>query len=242
MYPRNSFFQRIGLGMVAVLMNMTSLSAVPVHADKKENSQGMSQRSAQEMKKQEKKDHKALVTECMQEATEKKKTVFKAADEAWNMALQKSKATKDKAALKTARDIHKKALKTTQTEFQKDQRACKKVKTSKKKENELKITLVSQNNSSESGTAILKEEDGKVTVTLELAGAPTDVSQPTHVHMGSCATLGGVKFSLTNVLNGKSQTILDTTLAALTSELLAINVHKSAAEATMYVACGDVKF
>lgn len=104
------------------------------------------------------------------------------------------------------------------------------------------VTLSTQNNSGESGTATLKEENGKVKVTLNLTGAPASVSQPAHVHLGSCTSLGGVKHSLMYPLNGKSETTLDTTFDQLKAGLpLAINVHKSETEAGVYVSCGDLK-
>ncbi len=103
------------------------------------------------------------------------------------------------------------------------------------------IKLNPQNGSGESGSAVLSEKDGKVTVTLDLTGAPLDVSQPAHIHSGSCPDVGAVAYPLTNVVNGKSVTVLDTTFAKLDAKLpLAINVHKSVAESTNYVSCGDL--
>lgn len=103
------------------------------------------------------------------------------------------------------------------------------------------ITLNSQNNSGESGTATLTEADGRVKVVLALGGAPVGILQPAHIHTGTCANLGGVKFPLENVLDGKSETLVGASFDALfSSEALAINVHKSQQEANIYVACGDL--
>lgn len=105
------------------------------------------------------------------------------------------------------------------------------------------VKLAELNNSGETGTAILKEENGKTKVTLRLSGAPKDVTQPAHIHAGSCAALGGVKWPLTFPVNGKSETTLDITLVQLRTEMpLAVNVHKSTAEAGVYVACGEISF
>ena len=104
------------------------------------------------------------------------------------------------------------------------------------------FTLNAQNSSGESGTATLKQDDGKVKVVLALSGAPADTPQPAHIHLGSCSSLGAIAYSLTNVVNGASETTLDVTLAALRLKLpLAINVHKSESESGTYVACGDLK-
>lgn len=103
------------------------------------------------------------------------------------------------------------------------------------------ITLAEQNKSGEVGTATLSEVDGKVKVTLNMSGAPKDIAQPAHIHVGSCPDVGAVKYPLTSPINGISETILDVTPAQLKSELpLGINVHKSADEATVYVSCGDL--
>lgn len=105
------------------------------------------------------------------------------------------------------------------------------------------ITLSSQNNSGESGVAILKEVNGKTEVKLRLEGAPKGVTQPAHIHSGSCASLGGVKWPLTFPVNGKSETTLDLSFDQLKAELpLAINIHESTAEAKVYVSCGDLLF
>jgi hypothetical protein len=103
------------------------------------------------------------------------------------------------------------------------------------------IQLTEQNDSSESGTAMLSEKDGKVTVTLSMTGGPADVPQPAHIHVGSCPDVGAVSYPLTNVVNGTSVTVLETTLADLASKQpLGINVHKSVPEVKVYVACGDL--
>lgn len=106
---------------------------------------------------------------------------------------------------------------------------------------EIVINLEEQNNSSESGTATISEEGGKVMVSLNLTGAPTNIAQPAHIHVGKCPKPDAVKYPLTSVMNGDSATTLDITLDQLLSELpLAVNVHKSSAQANIYVACGDI--
>lgn len=107
--------------------------------------------------------------------------------------------------------------------------------------NEMKVVLNAENKSGESGTATLKEENGKTTVTLALTGYVKDVAQPAHIHVGACPGVGAVKYPLTNVVNGASVTVLAVTLADLKQSLpLAINVHKSAAAITDYTSCGEL--
>ncbi len=108
-------------------------------------------------------------------------------------------------------------------------------------QNEMTVKLVAENNSGESGTAVLKEDSGKTTVTLDLIGYVKDASQPAHIHIGVCPGVGVVKYPLTNVVNGKSVTVLPVTLSMLKAGLpLAINVHKSKTEIIVYTSCGEL--
>ncbi len=107
----------------------------------------------------------------------------------------------------------------------------------------MNIKLDAQNASGESGTAVLKEVDGKVVVDLNLTGAPKGLAQPAHIHLGSCPNPGVIKYPLKSPVDGVSQTTLDVTfdkLKALGS--LAVNVHKSPTQATTYVSCGNLSF
>ena len=102
------------------------------------------------------------------------------------------------------------------------------------------ITMKAQNGSGEDGTATLTQAGADLTVTISIPSGPT-TPQPAHIHMGSCANLGGVKYPLTNVVSGKSTTTLKgVTLASVQTGGFAINVHKSASDLGTYVSCGDI--
>ncbi len=104
----------------------------------------------------------------------------------------------------------------------------------------LEVTLEAQNGSGQNGTVILEEVNGQLEVTLNLDN-PLSVAEPAHIHLGSCPEPGAILFPLTNILNGVSVTLLDTTLDDLRAHgNLAINVHKSALELDVYYACGDL--
>lgn len=104
------------------------------------------------------------------------------------------------------------------------------------------VRLDPQNLSGESGMATLTEVNGKVMVNVSLTGAPSNVTQPAHIHLGSCPNPGAIEYPLTSLVNGQSQTTLNVTLGQLKSmEPLAINVHKSVSEVGTYVSCGDLK-
>lgn len=97
--------------------------------------------------------------------------------------------------------------------------------------NTMTVDLAAENGFSEMGTATLTESNGKTKVDLLLTGYAANVSQPAHIHVGACPGVGAVKYPLANVVNGKSSTTLNVTLAQLKSELpLAVNVHESAAK------------
>lgn len=104
--------------------------------------------------------------------------------------------------------------------------------------------LTAQSSSKQDGTATFEEVGSRVKVTLAL-GAATTSAEPAHIHLGSCPSPGEVKYPLTNVVMGKSETTLPAgvTMASL-KELgkVSINVHKSATELKTYVSCGNLDF
>lgn len=104
------------------------------------------------------------------------------------------------------------------------------------------IILEPQNGSGQTGIAALSDLAGKTKVLVDLTGASGDLAQPTHIHAGACPGVGEVKYPLNNLVNGKSETILEVGLSQLKAQLpLAVNVHKSEKEAETYVACGNIK-
>lgn len=103
----------------------------------------------------------------------------------------------------------------------------------------VKIALNAQNKSGQTGSVTITEVQGKAKVILNLIGQPATVVEPVHVHFGSCANLGDVRYPLTSLSKGASVTTLSVSLAELLSQPFAINAHKSAKEIGTYVACGD---
>jgi hypothetical protein len=103
------------------------------------------------------------------------------------------------------------------------------------------VSMSEQNDSGIGGEATITEVEGKAVVNLILVVYPTGLSQPAHIHLGSCSDLGAVKYPLSAPVDGLSETNLGISVEELFSGLpLAINVHKSAAEAGTYVSCGDI--
>ena|SRR5215216_1688701 len=105
----------------------------------------------------------------------------------------------------------------------------------------IEIELAAQEGSDESGTAtITPEGEGKVKVVVEAENAPSD-PQPSHIHEGTCDDPNPQpKYPLSNVEDGKAESTVDTTLEDLQSADYYVNIHKSADEADVIVACGDI--
>ena len=102
------------------------------------------------------------------------------------------------------------------------------------------VQLRPQNNSGETGTAVLTEAGPKTKVVVEIKGAPAGVGQPVHVHKGTCAQLDPEPaYGLTTLTDGKSETTIDVPLGVL-RQGFAINGHKSAQDAKTYVFCGNI--
>jgi len=93
----------------------------------------------------------------------------------------------------------------------------------------------------QSGVATVEDTAEGVVVMLTLSGYDSTVPQPAHIHLGACPDVGGVEYPLSNVVDGSSSTTLDASYDDLMAGLpLAINVHKSGDEASVYTACGDL--
>lgn len=112
--------------------------------------------------------------------------------------------------------------------------------------NSMTFNLMAQNNSGQTGMAVISPTNtGKVNVVLTMQGGNFTQPQPAHIHLGSCPNPGAVKYPLSNVVNGKSDTDLAFTIDDLKTMLASnqkysINVHKSAADMKSYTACVDL--
>ena len=106
--------------------------------------------------------------------------------------------------------------------------------------NRVIVQLNEQNNSGQSGQAILTASGDQTVVTITLSNGTAE-PQPAHIHKGTCDNLDPKPaYPLTSVVNGASETTVNVKLDDLLNGQYAINVHKSAAEVTTYVACGNI--
>ena len=101
------------------------------------------------------------------------------------------------------------------------------------------IALDEMNESGQSGRAVLTALGSQTQVEVTIGGG-TFESELKHIHSGQCGdTLGGVVHGLTNIVGGKSTTIVDATLASLRNGDFAVNLHKKG-EPGVYTACGNI--
>ncbi len=107
----------------------------------------------------------------------------------------------------------------------------------------LTIKLNARHGSGESGTAIFTQQTDGLHVVLNIANAPSGVSQPVYLHQGTCDIMNTTpQWPLNAAVDGKSETVLaNVKLTDVAGGKYALNVHKSADELTAYVSCGDIK-
>lgn len=103
---------------------------------------------------------------------------------------------------------------------------------------QLKITLGAVGSSGQAGTATLTAKGEQTEVVLVIGPGAPGVTQPAHIHDTECQLPPKVIHPLSNVLDGKSTTLVNASLSTLRSKPLSVCVHKSAQEVTTYVASG----
>jgi hypothetical protein len=104
------------------------------------------------------------------------------------------------------------------------------------------VPLHAVDGSGQEGMATISAVSAQETrVVIQLAGGAA-AAQPAHIHAGVCSGLDPKPaYPLNDVVNGHSDTTLAIPMARITEGgYFAINVHKSAAEIGVYVACGDI--
>ncbi|MBI2941783.1 MAG: CHRD domain-containing protein [Chloroflexi bacterium] len=99
--------------------------------------------------------------------------------------------------------------------------------------------MKAQNNSGQDGKVTLTVQGDRTRVVIDIRPGAAGLAQPAHVHEGTCASLGKVAFPLKSVENGKSDSVVDVSLATLQSRQFAVNVHKSTQEIAIATSCGD---
>lgn len=95
----------------------------------------------------------------------------------------------------------------------------------------------------QSGGASLVEENGKVRVTLLLNKVEElNGPQPSFIQLGTCRDTGAVLYPLSDVDEGKSETLLTTTLSQIRRQSpLVVVVFKSERESDIVASCGALE-
>ena len=108
--------------------------------------------------------------------------------------------------------------------------------------NQAILQFEAQSESGITGGAILTDlGDGELAVTIGVVAIGFADPMPAHIHEGTCADLDPTpKYPLNDVAAGSSNTVIEAGLDELTATPHAVNIHKSAAEAAVYVACADI--
>jgi hypothetical protein len=103
------------------------------------------------------------------------------------------------------------------------------------------VTLKTLNDSGVTGTAVLTDlGDGttRVEVTVDPAGYP---DMPAHIHPGTCTNLvPDPLYTLQNVVDGTSTTIVSEPIDDLFDHDLALNIHASTTDFPTYTACAEL--
>ena len=108
-------------------------------------------------------------------------------------------------------------------------------------DDELTLELAEQNGSEQEGTATFTPLGvGRTRIVMELTNPP-DVSQPAHVHSGSCDDLGDPVIALSDVEDGRSETEAPVSIDQLVEDEVVIHAHKSEAEYDVSVACAPIE-
>jgi hypothetical protein len=111
------------------------------------------------------------------------------------------------------------------------------------------------------GAQITSGQEGTATPTIDLPSEGGELAHPAHIHSGTCEELGDVVFPLADVapldeqaspvaspaagmadeiVVAESTSILDVTIEDILAAEHAINVHQSAENIDVYIACGNI--
>ncbi len=101
----------------------------------------------------------------------------------------------------------------------------------------LQVHLAAQNASGETGTVTML--DGPLGLIVHVRVNEMTLAQPAHIHKGTCAKLDPKPaYPLTTINDGQSQsTVPGVTVAQVTGQPYAVNIHKSTKDVATYVAC-----
>ena len=105
------------------------------------------------------------------------------------------------------------------------------------------LPYIGAGTASQSASATLTELSANRTrVVVTLSIPVTGVIQPVHIHNNTCSRLEGVIYPLNNLVNGRSETIINVAFNTLVfgRSPFAVATHKSLTETATITSCGDI--
>jgi hypothetical protein len=105
----------------------------------------------------------------------------------------------------------------------------------------LVVPIQAMNASGENGTATFTAQGDKTLVVIDLSNGSA-TRQPSHLHAGTCDDYTPrPSYGLSDVVNGKSRTVVSAPFERLVNGSLIVNVHHSYDDIATQSACGIVK-
>lgn len=107
---------------------------------------------------------------------------------------------------------------------------------------DITISIDEEINSGVHGTAILTEKGNQTEVVVKMnKQADGTKPMPVHIHTGVCNANPQVTYPLQPIVNGTSTTMVNAPLSEIRSTLRSIQVHRSAEEINVWIACGNLQ-
>ncbi len=102
------------------------------------------------------------------------------------------------------------------------------------------VTMQEFNNSNQSGSAALVSENNQTRIIINLANSP-NYAQQVYILKGSCEQPGEIMYTLSPLINGQSETVIDLSLKNLFDQLpLTIAVYRETQTDQVNVSCGSI--
>src|SRR5215470_7183110 len=101
-------------------------------------------------------------------------------------------------------------------------------------------TGVGPSRTGQHGTITLTPQGQNTLVVINIVGEPEGAIEPSHIHKGNCTHPGTVIWPLTDVVAGHSKTVVKAPIDKVNVMGDSVNIHKSAAQLNVYMACGNV--
>ncbi len=101
------------------------------------------------------------------------------------------------------------------------------------------IDLFKSNESGQSGIATVDEFAGQTQIVLQMVSWDEDIVQPAQIRSGNCGNIREVRYQLNNIVNGRSETVVNISARDVTGERpFVVVVYESLENPDSIVSCG----